>query len=287
MKQLILATLVILCGLWGATVQAAAGTNPLGAGDMSLRLAPRSTTQDGNYQLGAGDVIRITVFQNPDLTIETRISESGEITYPLLGSVSVGSLSIAEAERRIARQLQDGGFVLKPQVNILVVQMRGHQVSVLGQVNRPGRYPLELANMRLADILALAGGITQNGADMVILVGERDGRQTRVEVDLPAMFISGRMEQNLPVYNGDTIYVHRTPQFYVHGQVNRPGNYRLERNMTVMQALATAGGLTLRGTVKGLSLYRQGSDGKVAAQDPSMEQPIQADDVLFIRESLF
>jgi polysaccharide export outer membrane protein len=95
------------------------------------------------YPLGPGDVLRIQVFQNPDLTTETRVSENGSITYPLIGAVEVGGLSIAEAERKIADALKKGGFIKQAQVNILLLQMRGSQVSVLGQVNRPGRFPLE------------------------------------------------------------------------------------------------------------------------------------------------
>ncbi|NBX20375.1 MAG: polysaccharide export protein EpsE, partial [Betaproteobacteria bacterium] len=107
--------------------------------------------QDGksDYPLGAGDTIRVQVFQNPDLTIETRVSESGIITYPLIGAVPLGGLSVAAAEKKIADALQTGGFIQKPQVNIALIQIRGNQVSVLGQVARPGRFPLETVNTRL------------------------------------------------------------------------------------------------------------------------------------------
>ena len=107
-----------------------------------------------DYPLGAGDTIRVQVFQNPDLTIETRVAESGAITYPLIGSVDLGGLSIAAAEKKIATALKDGGFVQQPQVNIVIIQLRGNQVAVLGQVNRPGRFPLETLNTRVSDMLA-------------------------------------------------------------------------------------------------------------------------------------
>ena len=114
----------------------------------------QAPAQGQEYALGAGDVVRITVFQNPDLTTETRVSESGAITYPLIGSVPVGGLSIGAAEKKIATMLREGGFVLQPQVNMLVLQIRGNQVAVLGQVNRPGRFPLETSNNKLSDMLA-------------------------------------------------------------------------------------------------------------------------------------
>src|SRR5512145_2825981 len=95
------------------------------------------------YQLGPGDSIRIQVYQNPDLTLETRLTENGVITFPLVGAVRIGGLTVQAAEQRIARALQSGGFIRQPQVTILLLQNRGNQVSVLGLVTRPGRYPLE------------------------------------------------------------------------------------------------------------------------------------------------
>jgi polysaccharide export outer membrane protein len=114
-----------------------------------MSLCFNAQAQDkADYPLGAGDALKIQVFQNPDLTIETRVSENGEITYPLLGAVQLGGLSIAAAEKKIADGLQQGGFLQNPQVNIVLMQIRGIQVSVLGQVARPGRFPLETANTR-------------------------------------------------------------------------------------------------------------------------------------------
>ncbi|MDD4944431.1 MAG: polysaccharide biosynthesis/export family protein, partial [Rhodoferax sp.] len=129
-----------------------------------------------DYPLGVGDALRIQVFQNPDLTIETRVSENGAITYPLLGAVELGGLSIAAAEKKISEGLQQGGFLQNPQVNIVLVQIRGNQVSVLGQVARPGRFPLETANTRLTDMLANAGGATPGGDDVAIVTGVRNGK---------------------------------------------------------------------------------------------------------------
>jgi len=242
---------------------------------------------ESEYVLGAGDIIRISVFQNPDLAVETRVSESGTITYPLLGSVPVGGVSIAGAEKKIADLLKSGGFVMQPQVNILVTQVRGNQVAVLGQVNRPGRYPLELANSKVSDVLALAGGMTPAGSDVVILTGVRDGKPIRLELDVPSMFIDSKQDQDVVVQGGDMLYVHRAPQFYIYGEVQRPGSYRLERGMTVMQALALGGGVTMRGTQRGLRVHRRDQDGNIQRLSPEMDERVQADDVIYLRESLF
>jgi polysaccharide export outer membrane protein len=242
---------------------------------------------NGDYTLGPGDVIRITVFQNPDLTTEARVSEGGSITFPLIGNAPVGGLSLSAAEGKIAQMLKDGGFVLKPQVNVLLTQIRGSQVAVLGQVNRPGRYPLETFNTHLSDMLAIAGGIAPTGADTVIVSGVRGGKAFRREVDIASMFLKGEFADDIVLSGGDTLYVHRTPMFYIYGEVQRPGTFRLEREMTVEQALASGGGITLRGTVRGVQIHRRDASGKMQIIEPKMDALLQPDDVVFIKESMF
>nr|NMF98531.1 polysaccharide export protein EpsE [Aromatoleum toluolicum] len=242
--------------------------------------------RSGDYVLGPGDVIRITVYQNPDLTTEARVSEGGVISFPLLGSVAVGGRSAGSVERQIERQLREGGFVLQPQVSVLATQMRGNQVSVIGLVGRPGRYPLETSNIRLSDVLATAGGIAPTGADTVVLIGVRDGKTLRSEIDIPALFLKGG-EGDVTVSGGDILYVHRAPTFYIYGEVQRPGAFRLERNMSVMQALATGGGINQRGTLRGLQVHRRNPEGHLEIVEPALEDLLRPDDVIYVRESLF
>ena len=232
-------------------------------------------------------MIRIAVYQNPDLTLETRLTEAGIVSYPLLGAIRLGTLSVTAAEKLIADGLRNGNFVRQPQVTIVVTQVRGNQASVLGQVNRPGRYPLEVADMRLSDLVAIAGGVSPIGADAVVLTGIRDGKPYRWEVDLPALFAADGRPKDVLVQNGDTLWVDRQPIVYIYGEVQRPGPMRLERGMTVMQALATGGGLTLRGTEKGLRVHRKSTDGKLQIVQPAMDDKVQEGDVVYVRESLF
>jgi polysaccharide export outer membrane protein len=251
-------------------------------------LLPAANAVDAReYALGSGDVIRVTVFQNPDLTVETRVTENGSITYPLIGAVNVGGLTLPATEKLIADRLRDGGFVLKPQVNVLLLQIRGNQVSVLGQVNRPGRYPIEIAGTTVTDILATAGGASVNGADVVTLVGTRNGQPYRTEIDVPSLFQPEGIKADITVQGGDILYVHRAPVFYIYGEVNRPGSYRLERGLSVMQAIAQGGGITLRGTDKRVKLHRKNASGNVETVEPDMSLPLQSDDVVYVRESLF
>ena len=253
----------------------------------ALSAMAQDKTATPDYPLGAGDDIRVMVFQNPDLTIDARVSENGSISYPLIGSVQLGGLSIAAAERKIANALKDGGFVQRPQVNIMLLLVRGNQVSVLGQVNRPGRFPLETLNTRVSDMLAAAGGTTETGDDVVILTGQRNGKPFRKVIDIPELYLGEKSENDIVLAGGDTIYVHRAPIFYIYGEAQRPGPYRIERGMTVMQALAQGGGPTPRGSEYRLRLHRKNASGTIEKLSPEMSDPVQPNDVIYVGESIF
>ncbi len=235
--------------------------------------------------LGVGDIIRVTVFQNPDMTTETRIADDGTITFPLLGNVRIAGLTPTQAEARIAEGLKKGKFVVQPQVNLFVTQLRSRQVPVLGQVTRPGKYALEESSTKLTDLLALAGGST--GSDTVTLMKKNGDGYEKVEVDLPELFLKGDMADNLQVSNGDIVYVQRAPVFYVYGEVARPGVYRLERQMTLMQALATAGGLTPRGTDKDVSVTRRDGEDHLKRAGIGLNDVVRQDDVIYVKQSWF
>jgi polysaccharide export outer membrane protein len=154
-------------------------------------------------------------------------------------------------------------------------------------VNRPGRYPIEVTGMRMSELVALAGGIAQGGSDLVSLTGTRNGVPMRVTIDLPGLFGPSNSTNDPVVLNGDVVFVDRMPIVYVYGEVQRPGALRLERGMTVLQGLASAGGLTQRGTEKGIRVHRKAADGKVQVLQPAMDDKVLDGDVLFVRESLF
>jgi polysaccharide export outer membrane protein len=259
----------------------------LGLGSQAVLAQAANAPTAAEYRLGSGDVVRISVYQNPDLTLETRVTEAGIVSYPLLGTIRLGNLSVTAAEKLIADGLRNGNFVKQPQVTIVVLQVRGNQASVLGQVNRPGRYPIEVADMRLTDLLAMAGGAAVNGSDVVVVTGERNGKPFRQEIDLPTVFAQGGKDKDILILNGDAVWVERQPLVYIYGEVQRPGPMRVERSMTVMQALATGGGLTARGTQKGIRVHRKGADGKVQVIEPSMDDKVLDGDVVYVRESLF
>ena len=247
---------------------------------------PQARDNAADYALAPGDNIRILVYQNPDLTLETRITENGTITYPMIGAVRIGGMTASAAEQAIAKALAAGDFVHDPQVNVVVLQMRGNQVSVLGQVNKPGRVALETVNMRVSEVLAIAGGIASGGADSAVIAGVRNGKPFRREVEVASVFLDGRSDDDVVVAAGDVIYVHRAPVFYIYGEVQKPGSYRVERNMTVRQALAQAGGPTSKGTERRPTRHRR--DGsKMVEASADLNDPVVPDDVFYVRETLF
>jgi polysaccharide biosynthesis/export protein len=267
---------------------AALGLGAVGA-QAQAPAAPAATAA-AEYRLGAGDVVRVVVYQNPDLTLETRVSETGVISYPLLGNVRIGGLGVSAAEKLIADGLKNGNFVKSPQVTLILMQVKGNQASVLGQVNRPGRYPIETADMRLTDLLAHAGGVASTGGDILVLSGKRGGKPYRLEIDLPSVF-GPNSDQGRPndvlIQNGDVLWVDRAPLVYIYGEVQRPGPLRLERGMTVMQALAAGGGLNQRGTERGIRVHRKSAEGKVQVVQPAMDDSLKDGDVVYVKESLF
>ena len=237
------------------------------------------------YLLGSGDMVRISVYGSPDLATETRISQDGKLTFPLLGTVPVGGVSVAQAEKKIASLLEVGGFVKQPQVNIIVTQFISNQVSILGDVNKPGRYPLEHISS-LVEVIAMAGGISPNGSDVLTVLSQHEGKSEKHDYDLPELLIKGEIS-GIMVKSDDVIYVPHAPMFYINGEVQRPGQYRLERKMTVAQALAVGGGVSLRGTERGLKIKRRNEAGVLEIIEAKADNLIRKDDVLFIRESLF
>lgn len=250
-------------------------------------VAPAPPVAAADYRLGPGDSIGVQVYQSPDLSVDARVSESGVISYPLVGSVQLGGLTISEAEKKIADALRAGRFVKVPQVNIVLRQVRGNQVAVLGQVSRPGRFPLETFNTRVSDMLAAAGGTTATGDDVLIVTGQRNGQPFRKVIDIPGLFLNEKSADDIILAGGDTLYVNKAPMFYIYGEAQRPGPYRIERGMTVMQALAQGGGPTVRGSENRLRLHRRDAAGKVTEYVPKLTDLIRAEDVIYVRESLF
>jgi polysaccharide export outer membrane protein len=225
--------------------------------------------------LGPGDTVRVTVFQSPEFNTEARLNERGALNFPVVGEIELSGTTPTQAGARIADKLKREKVIVNPQVTVAIVQLRSRQISVLGQVAKPGKYPLDESRPTLTDALALAGGVLPTGADTVTIVSEGNARRS---VALPA---------NVEIVAGDTIYVDRAPQFYISGEVQKAGAYRLEPNMLVMHAISLGGGLTPKGTTRGMQIQRRLEDGQVQRIDVKIGDPIRPNDVLYVQESLF
>jgi len=213
-------------------------------------------------KLGPGDAVRVTVFQQPDLTTEARIAERGTITVPLVGEVKVQGMSLAEAGKKIAGEFERGQFLKNPQVHVSLTTLRSSQVSVLGLVARPGRYALDDTSAHLA------------GDTVTVL---RAGKDYKVDM----------LAKPFKLQGGDTVHVERAPVFYIYGEVARSGAYPVLPNMTVMQAIVAGGGITPRGSERRLKLRRSGADGKLVETDTSLRDIVKPDDVIYVKEALF
>jgi polysaccharide export outer membrane protein len=241
--------------------------------------------------IGAGDLVEVSVYGAPDFTRQVRVSDSGEISLPLLGQVKVGQLSIHDAETQIAKQLADGGFFNAPQVSVLVKEYASQGISVLGEVQKPGIYPLP-GQRSLFDALSAAGGITPK-AGKAISVTHRNRPQEAQNVVLPA---GGTLppESNVPVFPGDTVVVSKAGIIYVVGDVRMPGGFVMENSeLTVLQAVAMAQGTNIEAKLDKTVLIRKTPQGHqeipillsqvMAAKIPDVK--LEADDVVFIPRS--
>jgi polysaccharide export outer membrane protein len=243
--------------------------------------------QAAGYLLGPGDVVRISIYGQPDLSTEAQITDRGTITFPLISEVQIGGLEKSAAEALIAERLRTGGFVKQPQVNLLIMQYRSQRVSVLGYVQKPGKYSIDGVSY-VIDLISQAGGVSPDGADIATLIKkDAEGKVWKQSIDLIKLFDSRDMTQNYEVSDGDVIYIGRAPVFYIYGEVQRPGGYRLQRGMNVMQAISVGGGLTPRGTERGLRINRPESDGKVQTGSAETTTLVRENDVIVVRQRLF
>ncbi|PTQ65106.1 polysaccharide export outer membrane protein [Nitrosomonas oligotropha] len=240
----------------------------------------------GESALGPGDALRVFVYGHPDMTTETKVSETGKITFPLLGEIVVDGLTPSAAERKIANLLESRDILRKPQVMIVTASLQSQMVSVLGNVRNQGRYPIE-GKRSLTEILAMAGGVVPEGGELVVLIRADGNKFIKEVIDIQDMVRAGDLSKDLIIQSNDFIYVERAPRFYIYGEVQRAGAYRLERDMTVIQALSVGGGLTQRGTERGLKIQRRDTEGNLQIFAPKSSDLVQPDDVIYIKESLF
>jgi len=238
-------------------------------------------------QLGPGDAIAVHVYGQPDMDATQYVADDGSIRVALAGAVKVGGLSPTQAAQRVETALKKGKYLIDPHVTITVVQSRSQRISVLGEVRTPGRYTIE-SNTSVFDVLALAGGATEEGGKTVyVLRPGPNGTITRYPVDLDALAGASEGSATPTLRSGDSLYVPHAEHFYIYGEVQQPNMYRLEPGMTVIQAIARAGGVTPRGSEKRVEVQRRDANGATVVQRVNPADPVNADDVIRVKERLF
>jgi polysaccharide biosynthesis/export protein len=250
-----------------------------------------TTHSTSSLRLEAGDLVEVGVYNVPELTTKARVSTKGEIYLPLIDYIHVAGLTAEEAEGLIQKRLSDGGFVKSPHVTLFVDQYASQGASVLGEVARPGVYPVP-GQQRLFDLISVAGGFTEK-AGRSIAITHRDQPDKPITVPLTRN-VTDDPESNIPILPGDTIIVHKADLVYVVGDVGRPSGFLMDSgHLTVLQAIALAGGTTRTANLGGARIIHRGPDGLseipvelskiLRAKAPDIK--MQADDILFVPTS--
>jgi polysaccharide export outer membrane protein len=237
-------------------------------------------------QLGPGDSVSIQVFGQPDVT-NVYVGDDGTISVPLAGNIQVTGLSPVEAAAKAAKALKDGGYFVDPHVTIIVTQQRSQLVSVVGEVQNAGRYPIS-PGTTIVDLLAQAGGVRETASDIgYVLRSDRNGHVGRYPVSLSGLTDIKDALPTPTLLGGDSLVVPRAEHYYVVGAVTSPGTYRIEPGMTVIQGIARAGGINERGSERRIQLKRMAKNGQYQVVNVKPGDPIQPDDIIRVKESIF
>jgi len=255
---------------------------------MSAELTPQAVSSPLR-KIELGDQLRVEVFDNEDLTTSTYVGDDGSVRLPLVGAVSVKGSSPSEAARRIESALKDGQFLLEPHVTVTLVESYRAHVTVNGEVATPGRYDTG-PGFTVLDAIALAGGVTEKGSDTAyVLRPDASGSLQRIAVNIDMRQIVGSASSGaatLVLQGGDSIVVPKAT-FTITGQVNLPGEYRIERGMVLFQAIAAAGGVTPLGSASRVEIRRRSSDDKFKELKARKDTLIEPGDVINVKERLF
>jgi polysaccharide export outer membrane protein len=254
-----------------------------------------SAQSTGDYVIGPQDVLSITVFDQADLGGKYAVELDGSFTFPLVGRIQAGGLTIRNFETELKSKLADGYFK-NPQITVGIEQYRSQRVFVTGEVRNPGAYALT-GDMTLIEALAKAGSTTDKGSDEVVVVrGGRGAEQAItpdaagardiVRVNLKDLQSGAAADKNVDLRDGDTIYVARAELVYVFGQVKNPGSYSIQSDTTVLQALSLAGGVTPQGAMNRTRIMRL-VNGENREMKVKLTDVVQPGDTIMVPERFF
>jgi polysaccharide export outer membrane protein len=248
---------------------------------------------DPSLRFGPGDLIEVGVYNVPELTSRARISINGDVYLPLIDYVHIGGLTSEEAQEVIEKKLSDGGFVKSPHVSIFVDQYASQGVSLLGEVARPGVYPV-MGQQHLFDLISAAGGLSEkSGRSASVTHRNKPDKPETVSL---SKNLSEYPQSNIEILPGDTVFVRTADIVYVVGDVAKPTGLLIDRGeLTVLQALALAGGTTRTSRPNGARIIHKGAEGmsetpvklKKILQAKAPDLTLKADDILFVPSSAF
>jgi polysaccharide export outer membrane protein len=267
------------------------GTAPT---DSVIFAQPGSAPDHTEVLIGPGDLLEVSVDGAPEYAKQVRVSATGEITLPMAGTVHVGGLPNDEAGQIIANRLSEGGFFNDPRVSVFTKESAVQGVSVLGEVQRPGIYPMP-GEKRLFDVISSAGGTTQRAGNTVTITHRSDPQHPQT-VTL-SYNSTMPIDANIPVHPGDTVMVSKAGIVYVVGDVRVPGGFIMENSqMTIMQAVAMAQGANPTASLNNSKLIRKTGAGSQPQEIPislkkilSAKIPdvnLQANDIVFVPSSV-
>ena len=255
-----------------------------------------------DYTVGSEDLLTISFLDAEKLSTEARVNGQGEIRLLLVGNVRVEGLSTTEIATILTTLYKNGGFLVNPQITVSVKEFRHQAVEVTGAVNKPDRYPL-IGPRSLLEMLGAAGGLSDKAGQMCHIMRQRSavevGQQTdpahaeTIVVDLQALLLRGAADLNVPVQNGDVIFVPPADTIFVLGAVIKPGGVLLQNNMTVMKAIAQCGGPDPRLASKNVAILRQNDSGQPdtvmadiseIAKGIQPDVPLRANDIVYMQE---
>jgi polysaccharide export outer membrane protein len=244
------------------------------------------------YVVGEGDLLKITVYDHADLTTTVRIGGDGKVTVPLIGEVYVNGMTTTQVEKEIARLLADG-YIKNPYISVFISEYKSKKLTVLGEFTKPGLLELR-GDSTLLEVISNAGGITVNAGDTLyiqrkILKGGNPSdakTEITITVDLKKLLEEGDVSVNLPVQDGDSIYIPRASFIYVTGEVSKPGAYKLERGTTVLKAITLAGGFTEKASKGRVKVIRKVDNNEVTLK-ANLNDMVMADDIILVPESFF
>jgi len=241
--------------------------------------------------VGEGDQLLVTVFGQPDLSADIIVGANGIVTLPLVGTVDVRGKTGSEIAGIFAKKLEAGQYLIKPKVSVKVAAQVSRSFSVLGEVVRPGRFILQ-GNLSVLDALSLAGGVTPR-ADKNLRILRRSSQEGKAELtEYATVRLDFEDEKNnaqfgRKVLANDVLIVGQQKNFYVYGEVRRPGAYPMEDDMNVMRVLSIGGGVTDRGSTSRIIIHRKSSDGELKEIPARISDVVLPGDVVFINERIF